>query len=80
MSWGIVERVRDKSAAVPPIDEILAGIPDSGKLSTTVWPFVDDEQDPAADWVQSIQPRTDVQVRFQQFFAFDRMTFPVFLP
>ena len=26
MSWGIVERVRDKNYITPPIDDILAGI------------------------------------------------------
>ena len=63
MSWGIVERVRDKSYVVPPIDEILAGLPEIGKsFSKTVWPFVDDNDKALSQWQGSIQPRTDVQV------------------
>ena len=62
MSWGIIERVRDKAYVVPPIDEILAGIPDCAKVSKAEWPFVEENEQHVSDWLPSIQPRTDVQV------------------
>jgi hypothetical protein len=62
MSWGIVERVRDKNYVVPSIDNILAGLPDVGKSSKSVWPFVEDNDKALSEWHGSIQPRTDVQV------------------
>ena len=66
MSWGIVERVRDKNYVAPSIDEILAGIPEVQKSTKSVWPFVEENDQHILDWLPSIQPRTDVQVSCYQ--------------
>ena len=79
MSWGTIEKIRDKSYDTPPIDDILCHISryakstgteertlDITKESSKLWPYINVEVD-NIEWAPSVQPRTDVQVRFVQF-------------
>jgi len=45
MSWGIVERVRDKAFVTPSIDEILGNLGESVKTTPNRWPFVEMDKD-----------------------------------
>ncbi len=69
MSWGIIEQVRDKSAKIPPIDEIIENV--SGFETCPRWPYVIPNlagtMDTMEEAVMNEQPKTDVQVNFTQF-------------
>ncbi len=63
LSWGIIEKLRDKKYRVPPIDEALQEIE---AQCQNEWPFVADLQELSSSAVNE-QPKTDVQVTFTQF-------------
>ena len=70
MSWGTIERIRDKNYEAPSIDEILSNISSYRKgilpnRGGKPWPYTDDGID-VDEWLPSVQPRTDVKVRFVQ--------------
>ena len=80
MSWGTIEKIRDKTYETPPIDDILFEITRYSKPSASqklvcrgsqsnskVWPFIKDDVT-NIEWTPSLQPRTDVQIRFVQYF------------
>lgn len=45
MSWGIVERVRDKTYVAPSLDDIVRDLTDSVKVTTNKWPFVEMDEE-----------------------------------
>ena len=80
MSWGTIEKIRDKTYGTPPIDNILFEITRYSKSlehqnsfstgsrqKSKVWPFIKEDVN-NIEWTPSVQPRTDVQVRFVQYF------------
>ena len=78
MSWGTIEKIRDKSYETPSIDDVLSDIASyrktsnpstcdisfQNKQSSKLWPYL---KEYIMEWAPSIQPRTDVQIRFVQF-------------
>lgn len=62
LSWGVIEQLRDKQYVAPSIDDIREEI---NKMNQSKkWPFIDD-----ALTISGLneQPKTDVQVTFNQF-------------
>ena len=80
MSWGTIEKIRNKTYETPSIDEVLSEITKYAKSATLqgrytvidskpfskIWPYLNEDFS-NIEWAPSAQPRTDVQVRFVQF-------------